>query len=132
MTLNELIGGAAAKMWVSGATYAQGKFAVSPTDFTPYIRKVAGAGTTDPASDTTNWQQFGQSAIKRIIKGVTATTGTNTVVTIASVNVNKCELRNLGVSDASSARVELTSSTTVAVFATSSGLSVGWELTERY
>jgi len=41
--------------WVSGTTYAQGQNAWSPINFYTYRRKVAGAGTTDPSLDLTNW-----------------------------------------------------------------------------
>lgn len=46
-------GGAIA--WVSGKTYSIGDNSWSPVDFQTYKRKTAGAGTTDPSADTTNW-----------------------------------------------------------------------------
>jgi len=42
--------------WVSGATYAVGANVFSPVNFQTYRRKIAGAGTTDPSSDSTNWE----------------------------------------------------------------------------
>jgi hypothetical protein len=48
--------GSAAPVWVSGTTYAVGNTVYSPITFQTYRRKVAGAGTTDPSLDTTNWQ----------------------------------------------------------------------------
>lgn len=45
-----------ATVWVSGTTYAVGNVRYSPIDFKSYRRKTAGAGTTDPSSDSTNWQ----------------------------------------------------------------------------
>lgn len=41
--------------WVSGTTYDQGDVEWSPINFFSYRRKVAGAGTTDPSADPTNW-----------------------------------------------------------------------------
>lgn len=41
--------------WVSGTTYAEGNVTWSPIDFLAYRRKLAGAGTTDPSADSTNW-----------------------------------------------------------------------------
>jgi hypothetical protein len=41
--------------WVSGTTYAIGDARYSPINLQTYRRKVAGAGTTDPSLDTTNW-----------------------------------------------------------------------------
>jgi hypothetical protein len=47
------ISGAAA--WVSGTSYALNAVAISQVNFQAYRRKVAGAGTVDPANDSTNW-----------------------------------------------------------------------------
>lgn len=47
--------GLAAGLWVSGTTYAIGDRRYSPANGLLYRRKTAGAGTTDPSSDTTNW-----------------------------------------------------------------------------
>ena len=44
-----------ATIWVSGTTYAIGNVRFSPINFQNYRRKTAGAGTTDPSLDTTNW-----------------------------------------------------------------------------
>lgn len=41
--------------WVSGTTYAQGAQVWSPANYVTYRRAVAGAGTTDPSLDATNW-----------------------------------------------------------------------------
>jgi hypothetical protein len=46
---------AGAAIWVSGTTYSIGDARYSPTDLQTYRRKTSGAGTTDPASDSTNW-----------------------------------------------------------------------------
>lgn len=42
--------------WASGTTYAVGVVVYDPVDFLTYRRKVAGAGTTRPGLDATNWQ----------------------------------------------------------------------------
>jgi len=42
-------------IWVSGTTYAIGVNRFSPINFLTYRRKIAGAGTTDPSLDSTNW-----------------------------------------------------------------------------
>lgn len=41
--------------WVSGTTYAKNVAVVSQVNFQTYRRRVAGAGTVDPANDSTNW-----------------------------------------------------------------------------
>lgn len=47
---------AGATIWVSGTTYSIGANRFSPINFRTYRRKTAGAGTTDPSTDATNWQ----------------------------------------------------------------------------
>lgn len=46
---------AGAAAWVSGTTYAIGDVRWSPIDYRIYRRRTAGAGTTDPSADPTNW-----------------------------------------------------------------------------
>jgi hypothetical protein len=45
-----------AAVWVSGTTYSIGNVRTSPVNAFPYIRLTAGAGTTDPSADPTNWR----------------------------------------------------------------------------
>lgn len=47
-----------ATIWISGTTYAIGDVRFSPVDYQSYRRKTAGAGTTDPNLDFTNWQSI--------------------------------------------------------------------------
>jgi hypothetical protein len=46
---------AGASIWVTGTTYALGDVRWSPVTRLTYRRTVAGAGTTDPSADSTNW-----------------------------------------------------------------------------
>lgn len=136
------IGGSAPKVWVSGTTYAAGKVVWSPTDYQYFMRKGAGGGTTDPASDTTNWQPTGGRAIKSIQRGVIALSGSfaTSTATITAVVTAKTELRLLGYSapggdNVQAPRIVLTNTTTItATKGSSSGSAddVSWELTERY
>lgn len=48
-----------APLWVSGTTYALGRLVYSAVTGRTYRRIVAGAGTTDPSSDTVNWTVLG-------------------------------------------------------------------------
>jgi len=41
--------------WVSGTAYAKNVAVISQVNFQTYRRRVAGAGTSDPANDSTNW-----------------------------------------------------------------------------
>lgn len=44
-----------AALWVSGTIYSLGALVYSPITGRTYRRKIAGAGTTDPSADATNW-----------------------------------------------------------------------------
>lgn len=57
---------AGAIAWVSGTTYAIGDALYSPIDLQTYRRKTAGAGTTDPSLDATNWARINLAAIKTL------------------------------------------------------------------
>lgn len=133
-------GGGTPPLWVTGTTYAQGKVVLSPTDFCFYVRKVAGAGSTDPSADTTNWQVTGR-AIKSVQRGVIVLSGASDIATITAVNTAKTELRYLGmqtniVADMTTSLMQLvlTNSTTITATRQSTGGSpqVSWELTEYY
>lgn len=131
---SDFLGGATPKVWVSGTTYAAGKVVWSPTDYQYFMRKTAGGGTTDPASDTTNWQPTGDRAIKSIQRGVSAATP----ITISAVVMAKTELRWLGGVTSSAGVIDgvptlqLTSSTQITANFNGTSKTVGWELTERY
>lgn len=132
----DLFGGGGTPLeWVTGTTYAKGKVVLSPVDFCYYVRKVTGAGGTDPSSDGANWQVTGR-AIKSVQRGV-ASAGSS--VTISAVNPAKTELRWLGgVSMTSSVidgvpAITLASSTSISISSWSGTSKVlGWELTEYY
>lgn len=53
---------AGAAVWVSGTTYAAGDCRYSPANYQTYRRKTAGAGTTDPSLDGTNWARLDLAA----------------------------------------------------------------------
>lgn len=48
---------AGATLWVTGTTYALGVRVWSPINQQLYRRVVAGAGSTDPSADATNWRR---------------------------------------------------------------------------
>jgi len=133
-------GGSGASKWVSGTTYALDTVVWSPTNYLTYIRIVAGAGTTDPSSDTTNWALFGPSKIKSIQRGTITVPNSTTsaTATVTAVVTGKAELRMLGASTTSGEtaapelRVTLTNSTTITATRvnTTYAVIVSWELTE--
>ena len=135
-SLSDFVGGSP-QVWVSGATYAAGKVVWSPTDYQYFMRKSAGGGTTDPASDTTNWQPTGDRAIKSIQRGVISGATGSTATLSPAVVTGKSELRFLGfstsnVDNTASPRIFLTNTTTITMTTSAGSASASWELIERY
>lgn len=52
---NNAASSSGAALWISGTTYSVGNLVYSPITGRTYRRKIAGAGTTDPSADATNW-----------------------------------------------------------------------------
>lgn len=65
----------AAAAWVSATTYATGNVAWSPLNFQTYRRRTAGAGTTDPSADPTNWEPV--TGIKPAVLVISSNTTAN-------------------------------------------------------
>lgn len=75
---------AGATGWVSGTTYAIGDCVYSPANLQTYRRKTAGAGTTDPSADPTNWTRIPDAALTlSVVTGTTqsAVAGSHYVLT---------------------------------------------------
>lgn len=109
--------------WASGTTYALDALVWSPVSRLTYIRIVAGAGTTDPSADGTNWALFGPSKLRSVQRGVItiATPSITATATITAVDPAKSVCRFMGASitagtswgAGTGARVDLTNATTV-------------------
>ena len=89
--LNSAILAVNASKWISGTTYSIGDVRWSPTTYLVYRRKTAGSGTTDPTSDSTNWQkidalpdQTGNSGKYLKTDGTTTSWYINSIVHITS------------------------------------------------
>lgn len=145
---SDFVGGGGAKVWVSGTTYPVGTIVTSPAaNYQAYVRVVAGAGTTDPASDATNWKPIGGRAVKSMQRGTATITsnGTTTTATVSSVDTTKSVLRYLGNSvsandsaiQACVGFITLTNATTI-TFTRQNPLNsfqdlvVSWELAEYF
>jgi hypothetical protein len=78
---------AGAAPWVSGTTYALNVKVTSPANGRIYYRKIAGAGTTDPSADATNWGLLLSGLIPVIVSAtsVTASAGFIYVLTNAAL-----------------------------------------------
>lgn len=141
MTYSSQFNSSNERLWLSGRNYVAGEKSVSPIDFCVYVRKIAGAGATDPSSDTTNWQPSGAMArksLQRITISVAAGNSSNTG-TISAVNTSKTTIKLLGGNNyandrAGNHRVELTNSTTVTAYAFDASYSttIGVEIEETY
>lgn len=97
---------AGATIWVSGTTYAAGNARYSPIDFQTYRRKTAGAGTTDPSLDSTNWARLNVAA-----PSVTRTVRTSNTVLVEADR---------------STLIDITSGTFSQTFTAAATLSTGW------
>ena len=83
--------------WISGTTYAIGDVTWSPITFYAYRRKTAGAGTTDPSADATNWaflsDQFAPDLQKQTYTAFT-TGGTSTAFTLTPTPASAANTTN--------------------------------------
>jgi len=140
-TYSAIFGGGSIAYWVSGTTYAQGKTVRSPANHQLYVRIVAGAGTTDPASDSTNWRADGRTAVKTRGRGIINITSSNltATATITAVDTAKTELVYLGCATETTgtdAHIYLTNTTTITATrkANGGGLNtlVSYEYVEYY
>lgn len=138
----EFFGGQPPK-WVSGTTYALDFIVRSPASQHYYVRIVAGAGTTDPSADGTNWALVGSGGIKSIQRGTISFSATSATATVSSVNTSKSKLTLLGLTNNVGAaafqgndatNIVLTNATTITASKTGSinTCVVSWELEERW
>lgn len=97
---------AGATLWVSGTTYAAGNARYSPIDFQTYRRKTAGAGTTDPSLDSTNWARLNVAA-----PSVTRTVRTSNTILVEADR---------------STLIDITSGTFSQTFTAAATLTTGW------
>lgn len=67
---------AGAAIWVSGTTYAIGDVRWSPITRLVYRRTTAGAGSTDPSADATNWALAAVALPQLVVVTATAVAGT--------------------------------------------------------
>lgn len=84
--------------WVSGNAYPLDADVWSAVDGRMYRRIVAGAGATDPSSDTTNWRAIATAGVKSvqrvaIVVGPALTTAS---AAISSVNPLKATIEIIG------------------------------------
>jgi hypothetical protein len=99
--LNEAAADFSVTLWVTGTTYAIGDRVWSPADFLDYRRKTAGAGSTDPSADSTNWERSlpgFENTVPRLLENAnfTATMASNAVtVALKGIDGNNPSPTNL-------------------------------------
>lgn len=129
-----------APLWVSGTTYAAGKYVVSPLSSHIYMRRTAGAGATDPANDKTNWRLLGAGGIKSIQKGRSLVNSSGATIAISTVFPAACivEVSQSGVNNdgvVQNALVDFTlSATSLLITRTAAGNNANylWKITEYW
>lgn len=131
-----------APLWVSGTTYAAGKYVVSPLSSHLYMRRTAGAGATDPANNKTNWRLIGAGGIKSVQRGRVLVASTPTAVSIAAVDPASCvvdvSLMGFGTAGAAAAQNSLLDYSLTANALTITRGNVGnisyyfWQVTEYW
>ena len=94
-------GSIASGAWSSSASYSVGDVVYSPITYLSYRAKTTHSGeTTDPSSDTTNWEQLGG------ISGLTASAAELNILdgaTVTTAEVNYLDITTLGTTEASKA-----------------------------
>lgn len=68
---------AGAAVWVSGASYTLGQAAYSTVNMRVYRRTVAGAGTTDPSADPSNWAGINSDLLPVVVVGTAQAASAN-------------------------------------------------------
>lgn len=72
-------------LWVTGTTYAQGVVVYSPSNWQNYRKKTASSvSNTDPASDSTNWEQLTLNSTSTLTCGGVTSTGNGTFGTVST------------------------------------------------
>ena len=81
------VSAAGAPAWASGTTYAIGNPVYSPLNRMIYRRLIAGAGTTDPSLDPTNWAGVDTSLVVFVVStaSASASSGAHYVLTYGGV-----------------------------------------------
>lgn len=144
-TARSAIQGTPTQKWVSGRTYGLDAIVWSPISKLTYVRIVAGAGTTDPSADGTNWALWGPTKLKSVQRGITTVNAGSFSAssTVTAVDVAKSRLRLLGSGPSLTwgnnttygCRLSLSSSTAVSVElpqALAGSYQVSWELEEEW
>jgi hypothetical protein len=130
--------------WTSGDSYVVDDIVWSPANQLQYVCTGATSGSIDPSSDPDNWQLFGASKVRQILRGwavIPSGASTLTVALSPAVyNTAKAEVRLLGFYSSAASSLEpydgsvlLASDTALTFNRTSTAAfstTLHWEITE--
>lgn len=129
--------------WVSGNSYSLDADVWSAVDGKMYRRIVAGAGATDPSSDSTNWKPIIAGGVK-VQRGTSTLAGGASSVTAAITAVSatsKCQLRIVSViANTTAGPIDFSCQVSIGFDSTSqlqftrlittNAIEISWEVTE--
>ena len=122
---------AGAAQWVSGTTYAIGAAAWSPITFSVYRRLTAGAGTTDPSADATNWGAMAVGVLAGVYKDKVTAIAASTATTAIDLRLSNSYVITISASTTISftnppAGTDITSFTLITVNNATGGYAISW------
>jgi hypothetical protein len=97
-------------IWVSGTTYAIGDVRFSPANSGTYRRRTAGAGTTDPSTDTVNWTLISYGSLPVIYvteEKASGAIGNNSIAGTQTRTLNTVKANTIGGASLASNQVTL-------------------------
>ena len=74
-------------LWISNRTYPKGWEVRSPANLQRYVRKVDGAGATDPSADAANWEPWSKTVDTKLAALATSVANVKAVADALATNV---------------------------------------------
>lgn len=109
------VAAAGAELWVSGTTYAIGDVVWSPSTYLSYRRKTNGAGTTDPTSDSTNWELISGNVTTTGVQTLSNKTFTGAKITLSALGTLTTGTTTIDLASAQAFTATITASNTITI-----------------
>ena len=74
-------------LWISNRTYPKGWEVRSPANLQRYVRKVDGAGATDPSADANNWEPWSKTVDTKLAQLATSVANVKAVADALATSV---------------------------------------------
>ena len=74
-------------LWISNRTYPKGWEVRSPANLQRYVRKVDGAGATDPSADAANWEPWSKTVDTKLAQLATSVANVKAVADALATSV---------------------------------------------